>query len=797
MLSALQGRRTTAAFSQGLSHLLVTGTIALVGAAYWYERIAPREALLLTLGAATLVALVTFALFDLERMVLTVVFCAMIFPQSLVSPGGSHIALSDLLLVFSLGVWIAWYAVLRRPTAYVRGNPYLPAALLFAAFTLWSVLWSRDWQLTVKQAIQIFEIVVVVPVLFASVPRSLARIRQALVTYVVFTTALSALVFFLFMRRAVAGDLSPEYLPGMHKNATGGFIGVACVIAYGLWLEGRSESRWVIWLLPLELAGLFGTVSRGAMVGTAVALLLLTILLGRRHILTMGLIAVGTAIFLVTIEWKLPGASYSSASTRPLSYAGGIRWIEAHPLLGTGAGTYNDLLPQVHIGLTDPNNLFLLTWAELGIFGLGTLLFLLYRSARVLATVRRAPQPAAALGTIAAAAAVANLVHFQFDTTWARGTATITFALIGLLLAVLRLAPTAEVAGATVPRAVDAAHDPAGRKHSLRILQVVASSEFTRAERYVLRLARGLRERGVDCRIACPFTASELRQAAARASVPVTPAAGRGEWLSQMLRATEGNPPHIVHAHDSAGAVAGWQVVGASGACLVRTHDSEPEASGFSGLEGRASAALPVGIDLPSDARVARLRSRVNDVPHPAAIFVGDLGPENGIDLLLLALARVRPRLPEFRLVIAGAVPQDAELRDEARDRGVDEGIDWLGEVRQPEDAFAHAQFAIDLSAGTSVPLFTAEAMAWGLPVVASRSSASAALVSDELTGRLFRPGDARDLAEALIELASDPDRTETLGWAARHVALQHLGIEAAIGRTVDLYEATLRAGGS
>jgi glycosyltransferase involved in cell wall biosynthesis len=214
-------------------------------------------------------------------------------------------------------------------------------------------------------------------------------------------------------------------------------------------------------------------------------------------------------------------------------------------------------------------------------------------------------------------------------------------------------------------------------------------------------------------------------------------------------------------------------------------------------LEGRASAALPVGIDLPSDARVARLRSRVNDVPHPAAIFVGDLGPENGIDLLLLALARVRPRLPEFRLVIAGAVPQDAELRDEARDRGVDEGIDWLGEVRQPEDAFAHAQFAIDLSAGTSVPLFTAEAMAWGLPVVASRSSASAALVSDELTGRLFRPGDARDLAEALIELASDPDRTETLGWAARHVALQHLGIEAAIGRTVDLYEATLRAGGS
>src|SRR5690349_7431935 len=134
----------------------------------WVQGIGPRSALTLALGVTVLLALVTLAIRDLERLVLVVVFCSMVFPQSLASPGGSHVALSDLLLVIALASWLAWFAVRREPVPLLRGNPYLAPSLAFAAITFASVLWSTNWLFTIKQAIQITVIVVVVPVLYAS-----------------------------------------------------------------------------------------------------------------------------------------------------------------------------------------------------------------------------------------------------------------------------------------------------------------------------------------------------------------------------------------------------------------------------------------------------------------------------------------------------------------------------------------------------------------------------------------------------------------------------------------------------
>jgi hypothetical protein len=221
--------------------LLVGGAVGAAGLALWRQSATPHQALLLALGAVVLLALLLLVLRDLEAFVLVVVFCSMVFPQSLVSPGGSHVALSDVLLLLAGACWLAWFAVRGEPLAWLRGNAYLPVSLAFAGFTLASVLWSTKWLFTVKQAFQISEIVVLVPLLYASVPRSLDRIRGALATYVVFASGLSAVVFTYFIGRVAKGDVSPEYLPGMHKNATGGFLGVACVVTYGLWLEGGAR----------------------------------------------------------------------------------------------------------------------------------------------------------------------------------------------------------------------------------------------------------------------------------------------------------------------------------------------------------------------------------------------------------------------------------------------------------------------------------------------------------------------------------------------------------------------------
>jgi glycosyltransferase involved in cell wall biosynthesis len=85
------------------------------------------------------------------------------------------------------------------------------------------------------------------------------------------------------------------------------------------------------------------------------------------------------------------------------------------------------------------------------------------------------------------------------------------------------------------------------------------------------------------------------------------------------------------------------------------------------------------------------------------------------------------------------------------------------------------------------------EAMAWGLPVVAPGGDARTDLVEDGATGVLFRPGDARDLAAALVQLAGDPAWAAALGASARRYAESRYGVDGAVDRALALYESTLR----
>ena len=92
--------------------------------------------------------------------------------------------------------------------------------------------------------------------------------------------------------------------------------------------------------------------------------------------------------------------------------------------------------------------------------------------------------------------------------------------------------------------------------------------------------------------------------------------------------------------------------------------------------------------------------------------------------------------------------------------------------------------------------LVTLEAMAHGLPVVATAAGGIPDKVVDGESGRLVPPGDVPALAAAIAEVARDPERRRRLGARGRELVLERFGWPALARRTIAVYEELLRRKG-
>lgn len=394
-----------------------------------------------------LAAVVLWAVTDLQRFLVVAVMGAMILPATIVAPAGAQVALADVLLIVALAAWLIRNALRAAPDPWLGGNWMLPALASFVLVSLMSVAWSSQPKQTVIFAIQLIELVLVIPIAFATLPDSLRSIRTGIYAFIAFTCVMSGFTAIDFLPRAAGGDLSGTYLPGLHKNAIGSFVGAGFVFAAVLLLGasgGRARRALAVATL-INLIGLFSSGSRGAILGALAAPLLVSLLLERRRVLAVVLSAGAGAVYLAVIGPYSGGGvkeagGYESGVVRRYSFQNAWDKITDEPLLGTGGGTYFDYIPQLGIGLSDPNNMFLLTWAELGVLGMAALLFLLTRYLQLLWRIRRLDAEHAVLGLAAGGVALSMFVHFQTDITWTRGTSSLTFATIGLMLAVTRLA---------------------------------------------------------------------------------------------------------------------------------------------------------------------------------------------------------------------------------------------------------------------------------------------------------------------------------------------------------------------
>lgn len=393
-----------------------------------------------------LVAVVIWAILDGQRFLLFAVLPAMIIPTALIQPGGTQVALADLLLVVVLAGWLVAHSVGAAEGPAITGNRLLVAALLFATVNLLSAAWSDRPRDTFIFTIQLVELIVLFPLAFGYLPRSIGVIRQGLLFFVTVCCGLALWAFVKFVPDALRGDFEGTYLPGLHKNLIGSVLAAALVLAYTFWLTARTFGAQVLLATGSAViaAGLFASVSRGAMLGGVVAVLVASLLLRRRRALTATVVVAVTAAAIGVVgpearEASLAEGGYESTAVRGYSFPAAIEKIEERPILGTGGGTYFDFVEELEIGLFDPNNMFLLTWAEVGIPGMVALLFLLWTLGALLYRVSSLPVEAATVGVAAGGATITFVVHAQVDITWTRGTTALGFAMAGLMLAAERL----------------------------------------------------------------------------------------------------------------------------------------------------------------------------------------------------------------------------------------------------------------------------------------------------------------------------------------------------------------------
>jgi sugar transferase (PEP-CTERM/EpsH1 system associated) len=172
---------------------------------------------------------------------------------------------------------------------------------------------------------------------------------------------------------------------------------------------------------------------------------------------------------------------------------------------------------------------------------------------------------------------------------------------------------------------------------------------------------------------------------------------------------------------------------------------------------------------------------------------VGRLVPVKNQDLLLRALAQLRQRGLTFRAVIVGDGPLRSTLQQAAASCGIGDCVRLAGHHENIPDALAAMDIFVLSSDSEGLSNTIVEAMAAGLPVVATHVGGADELVSHGVTGLLAPPRDPEALAAALEELASDPARRHLFGAEARRTATTRFSVERMVNDYAQMYRAVSR----
>ena len=207
------------------------------------------------------------------------------------------------------------------------------------------------------------------------------------------------------------------------------------------------------------------------------------------------------------------------------------------------------------------------------------------------------------------------------------------------------------------------------------------------------------------------------------------------------------------------------------------------------GLSRASAVVIPNGVDAGAYADTpVGVRAR------RSVITVANLRAEKSHDTLFAAAEELAAEFPDAHYTIVGAGPRRAELESVVRARGLEGVVTFLGHRDDVPGLLAASDVFVLPSRSEAFPNGAIEAMAAGLPVVASAVGGLLDLIEPDRTGVLFPAGDASALAAALRRLFTDPVHASVIGRAARAHVQQRYSFERMVSSFEQLYVSELAA---
>src|SRR5579859_7246611 len=197
---------------------------------------------------------------------------------------------------------------------------------------------------------------------------------------------------------------------------------------------------------------------------------------------------------------------------------------------------------------------------------------------------------------------------------------------------------------------------------------------------------------------------------------------------------------------------------------------------------------IPNGVDIvrfhPADP--------IDDIRARTVICVAKLRYEKGIDVLLQAWYLVQQQCPEARLILVGNGSTNSiegRFVRMAEELGIKASIELAGLQKDIPAQLQCAGISVLPSRWEGMPNAILEAMACGLPCVATRVSGSEDIIEHGVNGLLVEQENYQGIAQALLTLLRDPALAEKYGQAARATIEKHYSLEHITDMYIELYQ--------
>lgn len=366
-----------------------------------------------------------------------------------------------------------------------------------------------------------------------------------------------------------------------------------------------------------------------------------------------------------------------------------------------------------------------------------------------------------------------------------------------------------------------------GGANPRRALEVINTSRLSGGAEHLRRLAGPLIEAGWEVTIACPADGPvadswrglgakvehvdmmrrrvnpgailELRRLMLRLRPDLIHCHGtRAAFLGGLARRAATRAPMLYTVHgfsfrkEMTGVQRGFYLLVEKLLCrtagrVIFVSQADADEARRRGLAGRTPCSvIPNGVDA---RRFAPRRAMSGSPDSPLVVTVARLVPQKGIEYLIDAAAIVHRESPGCRFQIVGDGPLLPALRARARSLGLDETLFFTGASAQVEEILAAADIFVLPSLWEGLPMALLEAMAAGLPVVATDTSGSREIIERTGAGILVPCRNAEAPARAILSLLADPSAARRMGEAAREAVVKYYSEDDMIRRTLAVYD--------